>query len=1680
MKEKISQSAKKKVINSHIQINMPPLNPTAGSSSAHKTPESPYRSNLEEQDIWFDATGYVEMDETFFDACACDSHHAAPVSAGDASASRIPFTEDSRRALIEFVLTIRECAESHFFFACIRLILPGVPSVLVAAVKSLYDAFTGQGNMGKAALYASAVASEYLHDKTDIVNQLAAFIWDTFDGWTHGTFLQQFLGGKESRISTCVCNLLAITAIVIGRRMKNEGAPQRGWLKVPTFVAHIFIHVNFYMSVIKNMASRLPPSGETSQISELLEKMPAFEVDTSLEMTEDVCDAAFSCPPLSPRITAYSSNSTAIPEACSRGAVHNKPISAPGQSDVFTIPDQIHFRAVEKLRQKSELSAVAYCVSRKTETRQQTNGKVVTDTHINTKCDATVYPESLRKPAENTHVHTEKPETQVFSPATSRSGGEALLPLVMTAAALPNLYVQSVKSKTVIAATGMAGLTGITMVGKLLWDKLPAHNAEEKPVNRIDNIENSPLKTRKENIRIKKILVNEGLLKKGEVVNKEKLLSAMAEYLFGNKNGIAGSADKIQKLARKILSADELYGGGNGDQLFTTQAKSVLRSWVFNNVMGMSPVEYIINNIKVGAYPGYYTISSIHHLLSMEKLLKEQHLHLREIPLSQWGELNAMWYSFLTEEMPFLKFTDESIKKLELKDHSFSHLYSGSRFLTLSSFNNYTAEEAMSTGEKMWELAVSEGVTIDNLACYRAPALFFTQSSLSAKRMQESNDDIDAINYYIQYRKEVREVQKDIKEKYNKYLFAAKAWLRKGKLADVIIAQCPALSAALPDLAEDISTPEQKRENAKYFAKQNYLNEIVKPCESAPESLSNEYRRLTADVSDSFREIDKYLIISAISSLPENESSFIQLPDASIHLATAYIQMREPGSTFVTHKHFVDRTDLFAVKQEVEERIYALKAERNNDNGYKLFRVDRDVKQYISGGIFGETFDDYKITWDKVEDSQDIANFAVKITEQALTGNDSHINTITSSLSKKHHDDLYNALYEAGNDKSDIQKIWGVVKHLIPFYDCVEDIVNNNLQQAVPTCLMDAVAFIPVFGEAASLSGKFGMGFARALRSGAVIAGREGIQVAGRNLLREVSLPTTAELTSLGKNALRAADPGFELMTGISRKFGNIIVKLLSADKEMAGLTKSIISAGILEKLPWPPSDEIVMGIIPKTQLSLPVKAIGRQADRNIYVQMNPETGALFGKKYFKEGSDKLINCITRKKGGGIHDNKVTGRVEWRLFNFKKLNKYEITPHRSGLYTTLDLQGEDTGELFLLYKRKGFSITELSQGEYYMMQGVRSRLIIKKEQLSGDFIVVNKNKNKNIENFKYLDDTWCSSRAGGRKLLVNPDVTCIGIPEVGGETINYRINVQLDGYEKSHEFDVRYRGLYGMDTSTRLDVKNKIDDALFYENNRMHLKQEYIDASAYESIFSDKDINISRGELVFSDHSDAGVVSHPALTKNEKLAVRRWTAVDDDLDEVFSDGMKDTTKMGMNPMNYDLNKKLATAEKLNEDERNMVRLFDSALNKIPSQKGDFIRVSEYTDFTTPWDSDLKPGDIVTNYPCYMSVSSDFTYINQETQAISDAVANVYLVLENTYSSKPLLKGSATFSDELESVFKRNSAFKIKQIAIADDVTSGSHALEVKKRIVVTLVEVDLPLSKIAKNIHTGKTVNVLM
>ncbi|WP_375152333.1 hypothetical protein [Enterococcus mundtii] len=96
--------------------------------------------------------------------------------------------------------------------------------------------------------------------------------------------------------------------------------------------------------------------------------------------------------------------------------------------------------------------------------------------------------------------------------------------------------------------------------------------------------------------------------------------------------------------------------------------------------------------------------------------------------------------------------------------------------------------------------------------------------------------------------------------------------------------------------------------------------------------------------------------------------------------------------------------------------------------------------------------------------------------------------TVIDRLFQKHRDQLYHQLYESGNDKTITSQVWEVVKHFIPFYDCVTGSINQDTEGAIVSCTIDALLMIPVLGQVTSLNMKFGLSVAKA-----AIVGAEGI-----------------------------------------------------------------------------------------------------------------------------------------------------------------------------------------------------------------------------------------------------------------------------------------------------------------------------------------------------------------------------------------------------------------------------------------------------------------------------------------------------------------------------------------------------------------------------------------------------------
>lgn len=521
-----------------------------------------------------------------------------------------------------------------------------------------------------------------------------------------------------------------------------------------------------------------------------------------------------------------------------------------------------------------------------------------------------------------------------------------------------------------------------------------------------------------------------------------------------------------------------------------------------------------------------------------------------------------MWKSFLNDELPFLQFYEESIKNLKLSHYDFASLYTGSSFLNTVLGNNFTAEEAISTGEIMWNFAINEEEDNSKLVHYWPPALFYLTAIAPSNTTQNQINNADILNLYLQHRKKIITIQAEIKNKYDQYIIAIKKWRSKSTLKNHIISTCLSTHDINPDYQENAI--DIQRNNEKQPAN---LKEIIYPhhnqisCKHISEYTNNIYKKLTESVAYAFYEMNKYIIMAAIISLPEGEKKFINSPRAIIHSAT--VRMKKNNKSWLKYLSLYDdeiiifqgaKTELITVSIDREERIYALKAEENSIHGYRVIRVDREIRKYLENNIFNYDFhNDCIIDTTSIRYNGENYFYNLILKEQIKSDKKNNLHSIVDFLSMKYHNDLYRDLYKigdtGGNDIVDRKNIWNIVKHITPFYGCVENIIDSNPVQAIPACLIE-------------------------------------VELASKNLLQEISLPMASELTSLGKETVRDIDHGFELITDISSTSGQRILKQMPGNKQTERIAQKITSEGLLDSLPQIHADIYIIEQVPEIKES--------------------------------------------------------------------------------------------------------------------------------------------------------------------------------------------------------------------------------------------------------------------------------------------------------------------------------------------------------------------------------------------------------------------------------------------------------------------------------------------------------------
>lgn len=696
------------------------------------------------------------------------------------------------------------------------------------------------------------------------------------------------------------------------------------------------------------------------------------------------------------------------------------------------------------------------------------------------------------------------------------------------------------------------------------------------------------------NHRLFSYLVKKGVIKKEskEECKKEKLLSIVFLYCSTNQN------ENSKKIAKKILQTSRPYKSGKHEVLSNRQIDVVIGNWIFKNVLECTPAEYIAKIIAADGKRLQYTIKDVASLLSVEELQKEEKVTFTGLSEEIKSHFTEMWQKYLLLDMPLLHFyaTDKSVGTILLKDREFPNLYTGASYLSaIKGLTCCNAKESSEIGGKMWQQAADEGIRLTMIPYFFTPSLWFEAQTEPRNTNKRKDSDVSrkTIIQKLLTHKRLDNVLQVMNDKLNLYKKAVREWLDRDK--------------------------------------------------SAEDELFNS---LTKEVTSRFAELDEYLILAALNSISGDEipflfSSYTVFRPVTLHVHRKNLPaviippfvgspclytrnlLRIPCSTINTLSIGLETTDLFSAAKGSEERIYALK---NQNQNYTLFRVDRDISKYIEADIlnYKKIRHGYSIDKNKLKIGSKIFYFEF-FTHKNNEGKEG-ITNFVAHLRNEHSNNLYNFLYQNDNNHSILGKIWSTLIHFIPFYDCIDGIVNKNPELSIPACVLDTVVFAPELEGAQTIIKKFISNFVREpYKFNIFLPKSSGFFIHSKELFsNKILFPTTDQINELGRNTLHAMHRGFRLLGGISKEYRDTLIQYLQADKKTISLGQKLNQIKVKEA--FFDSSLYKMVRLPDSEILAPVKKIDQREGRDIYAIYDIETGES-GLAYFllKENNELVL-----------------------------------------------------------------------------------------------------------------------------------------------------------------------------------------------------------------------------------------------------------------------------------------------------------------------------------------------------------------------------------------------------------------------------------------------------------------------
>ncbi|OTP11176.1 hypothetical protein A5844_001310 [Enterococcus sp. 10A9_DIV0425] len=719
-------------------------------------------------------------------------------------------------------------------------------------------------------------------------------------------------------------------------------------------------------------------------------------------------------------------------------------------------------------------------------------------------------------------------------------------------------------------------------------------------------------------IQVAQFFRQEGVLKEESTL--ENILIAMGKWFTEERGEMILSYGKLQSLSKVILKELNLYGGEGKEKISDKDARITIMKWVTENILGSSMEGYMIKQILDSPDPSTFTIGRLRKLFEIEELREGGllTLHILKYKEDEKPFVKKLWFLLLKDVLPnyFLE-TSTLADELLISNYDSLMQLTGARLLAdLGIHTQFNQTEIQMLGTFIWDKISKNGIKrVEELRYTLLPAMLAVaqlEPDLLREALKKGDYHEVALSTFIDYQQtgylQLKEHQETLYALFTAYQKEVLNWRRKQALAKEVV------QTYYKHVKGELVYKPFVLEQDYLFGQTLTINDYTSP------NLEDWYKRLTKAVSEAYVPLDKKLIEFALAAFDPEEKEFMFSPETELYEASAMFENTEflPGNPFVAPMPTIlkttsklEQTDLFVAVQGDEKRWYALK-KLDGEGGYVFYRVDKNPLDYLKYGLM-----DHKEIWSQgykkegnaIRVEKRLFMFVPTIDQSKKLSQGENMQPLIDAFSQKHSDKLYDKLYQSGDDKAILEQIWDVAKHIIPFYDCVTASIDKDVAVAVPSCTIDIVLLIPVFGQVTSLSSKFAFGMAKAMATGGI-----------RNAIRQGArfAPKFSEIKSVLINIRRYLDPGIESITDGSQ----FVIKELVGLKNEIWVKKNVKQllermAGLVKETPELPKD-VIRTYLPGKGLEVSAK---RMEDESYLLVTNLKAGDVYGNPFWLRGN---------------------------------------------------------------------------------------------------------------------------------------------------------------------------------------------------------------------------------------------------------------------------------------------------------------------------------------------------------------------------------------------------------------------------------------------------------------------------